>query len=253
MPVKITNLTAFDWQAIGLTEAPTVVPHPTEYYGDDAGCARIHAHYAGELPADQLHPEEREFLRVEVEKRKSEACEAARALFARRVPRRYANVQPDPRTADWVKRVTTSPNEAPGLIIVGPTGTGKTHLAWATLRAITESGTPISPRWRAITAVDLYASLRPGGVDDPDAELRSLAGTRLLFIDDLAAAKASEWTEEITYRLINRRYEQCLPTLITSNVPPSAMRDNLGERVASRLVEMCDRIILKGDDRRRGA
>ena len=74
----------------------------------------------------------------------------------------------------------------------------------------------------------------------------------MLFVDDLAAAKLTEWTEEVTYRLVNYRYEQCLPGIFTSNVPPAQLRDALGERIASRLVEMCERIVLKGDDRRKG-
>ena len=43
--------------------------------------------------------------------------------------------------------------------------------------------------------------------------------TSASFVDDLGAAKPSEWTEEINYRLVNHRYEHMLPTIFTSNVP----------------------------------
>ena len=57
----------------------------------------------------------------------------------------------------------------------------------------------------------------------------------------------------ITYRLINHRYEHMLPTLITTNLPTAELRTALGDRVASRLAEMTERVILTGPDRRRTA
>ncbi len=42
-----------------------------------------------------------------------------------------------------------------------------------------------------------------------------------------------------------------LPTLITTNLPTEQLRVALGDRVASRLAEMTERVILKGPDRRR--
>ncbi|GHI91641.1 hypothetical protein TPA0905_11120 [Streptomyces olivaceus] len=44
-----------------------------------------------------------------------------------------------------------------------------------------------------------------------------------------------------------------LPTLITTNLPMEQLRATLGDRVASRLAEMTDRVILEGPDRRRRA
>lgn len=249
-PIRVRRW-AIDWQGLGLPGRPSQLPHPSEFYGSDEGCARIAEHYEGKRPLDQLEEEERRFLREHITAEQQRIIDDARARFLQAVPRRYANVQPDERTADWVQRVTANHEETPSLLIVGPTGTGKTHLAWATLRAVVETGASISTRWKALTAVDMYASLRPGGSDDPEAALRTYSGTQLLFIDDLAAAKATEWTEEITYRIVNHRYEQCLPTIITSNVPPNGMREILGERVASRLTEMCERVVLKGDDLRK--
>ena len=76
-------------------------------------------------------------------------------------------------------------------------------------------------------------------------------GDVLLLLDDLGAAKSSEWVEEITYRLINRRYNLMLPTLITSNLRISDLRAYLGDRVASRLAQMTTRIAFETADRRR--
>jgi DNA replication protein DnaC len=106
-------------------------------------------------------------------------------------------------------------------------------------------------RWEATTAADLYAAQRPQQGGDPEQQLWRLARSPLLLLDDLGAAKQSPWTEELTYRLVNHRYNQLLPTLVTTNLPVAELRDAVGDRVASRLAEMTERVILTGHDRRR--
>lgn len=139
----------------------------------------------------------------------------------------------------------------PSLLLLGPTGVGKTHQAYGTLRHIAAGG--VRSAWRATPAADLYALLRPRHNVDSEAEFRKWASARLLLVDDIGAAKTSEWIEEVNYRLVNHRYENELPTLITSNLTPKELAGVLGERVYSRLSEMCQRIVLKGEDRRRRA
>jgi DNA replication protein DnaC len=42
-----------------------------------------------------------------------------------------------------------------------------------------------------------------------------------------------------------------LPSIFTTNLPLADLRSGLGDRIASRLVETCDRVMLTGSDRRR--
>ncbi|MFJ2626873.1 ATP-binding protein [Streptomyces sp. NPDC087532] len=188
-----------------------------------------------------------------------EAIPALQAAQAR-IPARYrAAVADHPAVAAWVREVAEGgrpgPEGAPGLaegrslLIVGTTGTGKTHQAYGAVRSLLIAGVRL--RWKAITAADLYAELRPRPGHDGERELMDLARCPLLIIDDLGAAKSSEWTEEISMRLINRRYNVMLPTLITTNLGMADLRAHIGDRVASRLTEMTDRVILDGPDRRR--
>lgn len=139
--------------------------------------------------------------------------------------------------------------EGPSLLIVGPTGTGKTYRAYGAVRALLTRGVRL--RREATTTADLYARLRPRPGHDAERNLQALARSPLLLLDDLGAAKTSEWTEELTYRLINHRYEHLRPTLITTNLPTAELRTVLGDRIASRLAEMTERVILTGPDRRR--
>ncbi|MCO1575006.1 ATP-binding protein [Crossiella sp. SN42] len=180
-----------------------------------------------------------------------------------KVPPRYTTAAAtEPTVQAWVAELLdlavershvgcVSVRSGPSLLILGPTGTGKTFQAYGAVRALAISGAQCP--FKFATAADLYAELRPQSRVDTERLFQRIADARLLVIDDLGAAKGSEWTEEINYRLINHRYEHELPTLITSNIPARELGAAVGERVASRLVEMCRRVTLRGEDRRRAA
>ncbi|MCP3820108.1 ATP-binding protein [Streptomyces sp. A3M-1-3] len=143
-----------------------------------------------------------------------------------------------------------SVNRGPSLLLLGPTGVGKTYEAYGALRELGVTG--IVARWTIVTAADLYAQLRPRHGIDSETEFQRYAKASILLVDDLGAGgKISEFTEDINFRLVNHRYENELPTLITSNVVPQELSARLGDRVASRLTEMCQRIVITGQDRRR--
>lgn len=185
--------------------------------------------------------------------------EQAAKQCERRIPHRFANaVVTVPEVADWVRAVVdvvraekrTAPRivTGPSLMLVGSTGTGKSYQCWGAVRALSMSGAGFS--WLFTTAADLYGALRPRPRVDSEEEFERFARAGLLVLDDFGAAKTSEWNEEVNYRLINHRYERELPTLITSNVPPKELPSALGERVASRVAEMAQRVVLRGGDRR---
>jgi DNA replication protein DnaC len=139
----------------------------------------------------------------------------------------------------------------PSLLLLGITGVGKTHEAYGAIRELAVTG--VASRWVVTTAADLYAALRPRHGIDSEAEFRKFRDARLLLVDDLGAERrASEFTEEVNFRLVNHRYERHLPTLFTSNVLPKELAGRLGDRVTSRLAEMCQRVVIKGQDRRKG-
>lgn len=180
------------------------------------------------------------------------------ASLLKQTPPRYARADTD--HADllaWARelyQLDTQPRRdrattGPSLAISGPTGTGKTHGAFAALRRYVSAGG--ARRVIATSCADLYAGLRPRSGHDSEAAFTTFATAPVLFVDDLGAAKSSEWTDEITYRLINHRYNHELPTLLTTNVPPQLFSSVLGERISSRLTQMCRVVVLKGDDRRR--
>jgi len=187
-----------------------------------------------------------------------ESIEAGRKSLDR-VPGRYRDAVVDvAEVAAWVQALVDQARAGsrlvpriltgPSLLLIGNTGSGKTHQAYGAVRALCVSGAACS--WTVTTAADFYAALRPRPKVDSEEVFERHARAGLLVLDDLGAAKGTEWNEEVNYRLINYRYEHEKPTLITSNVRPSQLGAVLGERVASRLVEMAQRVVLKGADRR---
>jgi DNA replication protein DnaC len=148
------------------------------------------------------------------------------------------------------------------LFLTGAIGVGKTHTAWKTCRRWLEAqygpgqpwqGSPVIKTYRSTA---LFDALRP---DAPEGEGRTLSKqlqkVDLLFIDDLAAARPSTWTQERLFEIFDERYIRRRPVIITCDVLPSQLSEVTGPRVASRLAEMCGNsiVLLEGDDRRKGA
>ncbi|MFD6417012.1 ATP-binding protein [Streptomyces sp. NPDC060194] len=187
----------------------------------------------------------------------------ARAEYALRrwraaSPPRFSDAEATrPEVTSWADRAFADNADAGALLLTGQTGTGKTHQAYGALRRIAAGG-PARFELVAVNSADMYGNLRPSQVvGAAERELRRLSEVQYLLLDDLGTAKTSEWTEEVTYRLINYRYNQCLPTIITSNLPARDengpdLSDFVGARVASRLAEMVTTLVpMIGADRRR--
>ncbi|MGW6900015.1 ATP-binding protein [Streptomyces sp. NPDC054919] len=190
----------------------------------------------------------------------SESFSPLDALSAGMPPRFQGAVADHPQVLAWARdvaqqAVAPSPGArrqvttGPSLLMAGVVGAGKTHEAYGAVRRLVQTG--VGVRWRATTAADLYANLRPRPGVDSERELAAVSRCPLLIIDDLGAAKASEWVEEVTYRLINRRYNHMLPTLVTTNLAIKDLRAYLGDRVTSRLAQMTTRVEFEPVDRRR--
>lgn len=88
--------------------------------------------------------------------------------------------------------------------------------------------------------------------DKTDYQDELLNSGKVFILDDIGVEKVSEFVEEFMYLLINTQYEKVYPIVITSNLPLSALAEKLGDRIVSRIKEMCEIIEVKGEDRRLG-
>jgi len=168
-----------------------------------------------------------------------------------RIPERYKNVSYEKDVpADVKKSFDKMKEERKGIYIHGDVGTGKTHIAYALFAEFPK----FKIKSKLYNTTELFYKLRRdfdlpyGEKDNVYDELLDFGG--LVILDDIGAEKPSEWIAEQFYLLINSRYNRMIPTIFTSNLSLSQLSEKIGERVASRIAEMCTVIKINGDDRR---
>ncbi len=141
-----------------------------------------------------------------------------------------------------------------GLFLTGPVGTGKTHMAACLVNEL------ISREIRVLfgNVLDLLGRLRRSYDEDAQEEewriLDELSTVPLLVIDDLGKEKVSEWVEQTLYRIVDMRYRNNRPMVVTSNYMLSELEkryQEVGPALVSRIAEMCEGIRLAGRDWRR--
>lgn len=125
---------------------------------------------------------------------------------------------------EWAKR-----NPRPNLILHGGVGSGKTHTAFAVLRALWENGN----KWcRYITSQQIIECGETKGI----SYLKQVYGEpTFLVVDDLGTEKAAEWQTKYYFELFDFRYNRKLPTIITSNFNLDGITKMLTQRISSRL------------------
>jgi len=182
------------------------------------------------------------------------------------IPRRYQHCTLDSFTAyneslargvAQARRVADSfPAISRGLFLEGQPGVGKTHLAVAVLKEVMRRS---GARGLFYDTRDLLRVIR--STYDPSIRttelqvLRPVMQAELLVLDDLGAEKTSEWVEETMNLIVNTRYNERRVTIFTSNYPdipddtdPNSLLFRIGDRMRSRLHEMCEFVVLDAAD-----
>ncbi len=85
---------------------------------------------------------------------------------------------------------------------------------------------------------------------DPDFEqvLSMVKGCKLLIVDDIGAERVTEWVRERMVSIINTRSSNGLCTIYTSNLSPEELTEELGDRIASRVLGSSKVVEISGGD-----
>lgn len=103
-----------------------------------------------------------------------------------------------------------------GLYIEGTNGTGKTHLAAAIALQLINEGIPVICKTSSDLLLDIKKSFDGDGVRESDV-LDIYKRVDLLIIDDLGKEQCSDWSMSTLYSILNDRYEDMKPTIVTTN------------------------------------
>ena len=145
-----------------------------------------------------------------------------------------------------------------GLYIEGTNGTGKTHLAAAITLQLISEGIPVICK----TSGDLLADIKRAYDDQNLQEYAIIDVYRkadLLIIDDLGKEQCSDWAMSTLYTILNDRYEDMKPVIITTNygaeqlaeaLVPKGHDDTKIMAIISRLKEVSEVVTMAWEDYR---
>jgi DNA replication protein DnaC len=220
---------------------------------------------------------------------------AGRVMERARVPKRYEHCDFESFVTDltddktWTARHAQSLKQAKlltqgfvrdypgstekGLLLMGPSGVGKTHLGVAALKELIRRGhNGLFCDYRELLK-EIQASYNPASESTEMAILEPIRTAEILVLDDLGASKPSAWVLDIIGLVLNARYNEKRVTILTTNysdeapggaepaarlpggqrvtVKEDTLADRIGARMRSRLFEMCRTVEVFAPDFRR--
>lgn len=145
-----------------------------------------------------------------------------------------------------------------GYYIYGEIGSGKTYLLSALIndRILKSyekySDLQILPKFESVPSILLAVKncFKDRSETSEEDIIYRYSQYSCLVLDDLGTEKLSEWVLQTLYSIVDNRYRDEKQTVFTSNLDLNQIKDRIGDRIPSRIAEMCQIVHIKGRDRR---
>ena len=152
---------------------------------------------------------------------------------------------------DYINKNITS-GDTNGLIIMGESGVGKTHLAASIANKLIENG-KIVLMGRLTTLLDMIKGTFKDDTKSENELIELYSNVDMIIIDDLGTEKISNWALEKLYTIIENRNESRLPIIITTRFDKQGLierfsqcqDEQLVDAIISKLYQMCYGVTLK--------
>lgn len=150
----------------------------------------------------------------------------------------------------WVEKAKTDPVS---LMIFGPVGTGKTHLACCITRAVILAN--IGGRY--VSQANYLREIRKTWDNDSskseESVFASFTTPRVLVLDDIGAARANDNDVLRLGELISERYDLLKPSVFVTNLTPADLKTYVGNRSYDRMRDNAEQLVLNGETKRKAA
>lgn len=146
----------------------------------------------------------------------------------------------------YASNFTKAKEDNLGLMLYGEPGNGKTHAVSCIANYLMLRGIPticVSINKMLERIKETYSSY---GKEGEETVLKSLSNADLLIIDDLGTEQKNEWSAAKIYNIMDSRYRNGLPTIITTNINLKDLENMYQKRAYDRLMEMCTPVLSDG-------
>lgn len=137
------------------------------------------------------------------------------------------------------------------LLLIGSTGTGKTHISTAIARELIHKGYDVIYDSTQNVISDFESDRFKSGYGLSEPKSEKYLECRLLIIDDLGTEFTNAFTVSTLYNLLNTRQNKGLPTIISTNLSQKELAAKYEDRIFSRIIGSDSRVLFfQGKDNR---
>ena len=175
---------------------------------------------------------------------------------------RLTNENPDLIIADlqkYAENYIENQRTLNWLVIQGPSGSGKTHLVTAIIKESLSQAVAHYVRKNPNKHDKAYQTLARDfiftscgnllqeikysydcyDINERDV-LEKYKNCRMLVLDDLGTEQPSQWLKDTLFHILDYRFGEMLPTIITTSLTPRKLEDYVSEKTLSRIIENAD-------------